>query len=153
MFHGIHIKSYTSWCQIFFPMYIIILDDILCRIVFFFFNLLIIYLLVLNLCGCMSSSLVVSGGYSLVVSRVLTAVASLVEEHWRQSTLAAAVATYGFSSCGSQVLEHRLNSCDPQFSCSVARGKFLDQSFALVGGFFTTEPPGKPSNCFHDFIF
>ena len=64
-------------------MYIIILDDILCRIVFFFFNLLIIYLLVLNLCGCMSSSLVVSGGYSLVVSRVLTAVASLVEEHWR----------------------------------------------------------------------
>ena len=57
------------------------------------------------------------------------------------------------SVCGSQVLEHRLNSCDPQFSCSMACGKFLDQSFALVGGFFTTEPPGKPSNCFHDFIF
>ena len=41
------------------------------------------FLVVLHLCGCTSSSLVVvSGGYSLVVSRILITVASLVEEHW-----------------------------------------------------------------------
>ena len=91
----------------------------------------------------MSSSLIVSGGYSLVVSRLLIAVVSLVEDHWCCSMLASVIASYGFSSCGSQVLEHRLISCDPQFSCCVACEKFLDQSFALVGGFFTTEPPGK----------
>ena len=64
-------------------MHIIILDDTLCRMVFFFFNLRIISLLVFCLCGCTGSSLVVSGGCSLVVSRVLIAVVSLVEEHWR----------------------------------------------------------------------
>ena len=46
-------------------------------LVLFFFN----FLVLLGLQCCTGSSLVVSGGCSLVVSRVLIAVASLVEEH------------------------------------------------------------------------
>ena len=48
---------------------------------------------------------VASRGYSLVVVHgLLIAVASLVVEH-------GALGQEGFSSCGSQALEHRLNSC------------------------------------------
>ena len=50
----------------------------------------------------------------------------------------------GLRSCHPSALERRLNSC----GCSVTRGIFLDQApsacAALAGGFFTTEPPGKP---------
>ena len=43
-------------------------------------------------------------GYSLVeASGLLIAVAALIVEHGLRSE--------GFSSCGSQALEHRLNSC------------------------------------------
>ena len=66
------------------------------------------------------------------------------------------VVSGGFSCCGAWALEHRLNSCDQGLSCPVAHETFLDQGWdlpgpgiermspALVGGFFTTEPPGKP---------
>ena len=66
------------------------------------------------------------------------------------------VVSGGFSCCRAWALEHRLNSCDQGLSCPVAHGTFLDQGWdlpgpgiermspALVGGFFTTEPPGKP---------
>ena len=55
---------------------------------------------------------------------------------------ASIVAAWGLWSTGSVVVAHGL-------SCSVACGIFPDQgsnllSLALVGGFFTTEPPGKP---------
>ena len=62
----------------------------------------------LDLHCCVNFSLVVaSGGYFLaVVCRLLTAVASLVAEHGNWGA--------GFSRCGSQALEHRLNSCGAQ---------------------------------------
>ena len=53
--------------------------------------------------------------YSLVVVRgLLTAVASLVAEHslWRSWT--SVVAAHELSSCGSQALEHGLNSYGAQ---------------------------------------
>ena len=55
----------------------------------------------------------------------------------------------GFSSCGSQVLEHRLNSCgaQPKLLCSMwdLPGLGLEPgSLTLAGGFFITELPVKP---------
>ena len=59
----------------------------------------------------------------------------------------------GFSGCGSQALEHRLNSCGSQ--AQLFRGTWVSprpriepMSPALAGGFFTTEPPGKPFQFF-----
>ena len=50
-----------------------------------------------------------------------------------------------------QSLEHKLSSCGEahRLSCSSTCGIFLDQGMelvspSLVGGFFTSEPPGKP---------
>ena len=55
----------------------------------------------------------------------------------------------GFSSCGSQALEHRLSTCGAQalLPCSMwdlPRSEIAPMSPALAGGFLTTEPPGKP---------
>ena len=53
----------------------------------------------------------VSRGYSLVtVPRLLIAMVSLVSEHGRQGVPTSVVVAHGLSSCGSQALEHRLNS-------------------------------------------
>ena len=62
---------------------------------------------------CAGISLVVeSGGYSLVAVRgLLTVEASLVVEHRLWGTGTSVVVARGLSSCGSQGLEHRLNSC------------------------------------------
>ena len=56
--------------------------------------------------------------------------------------------SYGLSSCSSQTLEHRLNSCGAR--ASLLRGMWdfpgsgiKSVSPALAGKFFTTEPPGK----------
>ena len=59
-------------------------------------------------CCCLGFSLVVaSRGYSLVaVHRLLTTVASLVEERGLEGTRASVVEAHGFSGCGSQALEH-----------------------------------------------
>ena len=86
----------------------------------------------LGLCCCADFSLVAaSKDCSLAVVRgLLVAAVSLVAEHELWST-------------GSVAAVHR-------FSCSVACGIFrtrdqtLSVSPALVGGFFITEPPGKP---------
>ena len=53
----------------------------------------------------------------------------------------------GFSSCLSQALEYRLNSCGTQAELShgmwdLPRLGVGPVSPALAGGFFTTEPPG-----------
>ena len=57
-----------------------------------------------------------------------------------------AVGHVGFSTFGFWVLKHRLNSCgtQPQRLCSMWD---LPESMsaALAGGFFTTEPSGKPN--------
>jgi len=55
----------------------------------------------------------------------------------------------GFSSCGSWALEHRLSNCGAQayLLCDMwdPPGSGIELvSPALTGGFFTTEPPGKP---------
>ena len=53
-----------------------------------------------------------TGGYSLVtVHRLLNAASSLAVEHRLQGTQTSVAAAHAFSSCGSQALEHRLNSC------------------------------------------
>ena len=55
---------------------------------------------------------VVSGGYSLVVvSRLLTVLASLVAEHGLEGSWASVAVAHRLSSCNSWTLEHRLNSC------------------------------------------
>ena len=67
------------------------------------------------------SLVVESGGYSLVVVRMLLiAVASCVAEHRLEGTRASAVVALGLQSTGSVVVPHGL-------SCSVACGIFPDQ--------------------------
>ena len=97
---------------------------------------------VLGLCCYTGFSLVVaSGGNPLVAAGgLLTAVALLVAEH-RHS---------GFSSCGSQALEHEFNSCATwaQLRCSMwgLPGLGMEPvSPALAGRFLITGPPGKPT--------
>ena len=63
-----------------------------------------------------------------------------------QSTGAA---TKSFSSCSSQTLEHRLNSCGsraqlPGGKWDRPRSGIEPVSPAWAGAFFTTEPAGKP---------
>ena len=76
----------------------------------------ILVLAALALHGCAGFFLVAaSRGYSLVVvCRLLIAVASLVAEHRLQSARASVVAAFGFSSCSSWAVEHRLSSCGTQ---------------------------------------
>ena len=105
------------------------------------FKKIIILFIYFWLC-CIGFSLVAKGGgHSLVaVCGFLIAVAFLVVEHGLQP---------GFSSCGSWAQEHWLSSC-----CAWAEllhgiwdlpGSGTEPEFAaLAGGFFTTEPPGKP---------
>ena len=65
-----------------------------------------LFMAVLGLCCCVVLSLVVAGtGCSPVaVHGLLMAVASLLAEH-------RSLGRTGFSGCGSQTLEHRLNRC------------------------------------------
>ena len=64
-------------------------------------------------------------------------------------TQVSAAAGRGLSGCGSLALEHRLNSCGAWawLLCSLwdPPGPGIEPvPPALAGGFFTTEPPGKP---------
>ena len=54
------------------------------------------------------------GLLSVAVWRLLVAVASPAVEHGFQGTWATGVAACRLRSCGSQTLEHRLNSCGVQ---------------------------------------
>ena len=109
-----------------------------------------IYILaVLGLCCCTGFSLVAaSGGYSLVVSGLFIAVASLVERRL-QGMQASVVVAHGLSSCDSQALELRLSSsgAEAQLLHSMWDPPGLgieSMSPALTIGPFTTNPPGKP---------
>ena len=90
-----------------------------------------------------------SRGYSLVlVQGLLIVVASLVE-HRLQNVPASVGAVQGLSGCSSWALKHRLNSCGAWAQlicnmCDLPRPGIDPMSSALAGGFFTTEPPGKP---------
>ena len=127
----------------------------LCSISFFKFYLF--------LYGCSGSSmlhgLLSSGGEQgsspVAVCERLIALAFLVVECglWgEESSLSSG--SHGLSSCGSWALGRRRRSCG-ELSCSAPCGIFLaalqhvgsgtkPMSPALIGGFFTTEPPGKP---------
>ena len=97
----------------------------------------------LGLCCCVGFALVgESGSYSLVAAlRLLLGVASLIAEHRAQGPGASVVVAPTLSSTGSVVVAHRLllhGMWDPP-------GSGLEpMSPALTGGFFTTEPPGRP---------
>ena len=61
----------------------------------------------------------------------------------------ASVVARGLSSCSSQALEHRLNSCGRWTDLfldmwDLSESGTEPMSPALAGRFFTTEPPGKP---------
>ena len=77
--------------------------------------------------------------------------ASLVLDPGLQGAQASVVAASGLSSCGSQVLEHRLNSSSTgaKLLCcmwDLPRSQIEPVSPALAGRFFTPEPPTKPLN-------
>ena len=58
------------------------------------------------------SLVVVRGGCSIVaVLGIIIAVASSVAEYWALLKWASIAVVGGLSSCGSQALEHKLNSC------------------------------------------
>ena len=83
-----------------------------------------------------------SGSHSLVAAlQLLLGVASLMAEHRAQGPGASVVVAPALSSTGSVVVAHRLllhGMWDPP-------GSGLEpMSPALTGGFFTTEPPGRP---------
>ena len=91
------------------------------------------------------------GLFVFAVSRGYSVVAVLGFSMWwlllLQSTDSRGV---DFSTCGSQALELRLNSCGER--AQLLRGMWDPPgpgiklvSPTLVGRFFTTEPPGKPS--------
>ena len=117
----------------------------------------------LGLHSCVDFSLVVaSKGYSLVVvHELLIAVASFVVEHRLQSVWALIVAVCRLSNCGSWTLENRLNGCGTWAYLLhgpyglglwvLPRPEIESVSPALAGGFFTTEPPGKPNLSFFNF--
>ena len=70
---------------------------------------------------------------------------------------ASVVVARGFSSCGSQALEHKLSSCGAR--ASLLRGMWdlpgpglKPVPPALAGGFLTTAPPGSPDMFFFRFF-
>ena len=123
-----------------------------------FFSFLKFYLFIF---GCDVSSLLhrfslvaASRGYtSAAVHRLPIAVVSLVAECWLEGRWASAAAAPGLNSCGSQAPEHKPNSCGTgaqllQGMWDLPGSEIELLSLALAGGFFTSEPPGKPSFSF-----
>ena len=98
---------------------------------------------------CWLSLVAVSGAYSLVaLCRLLITGASLVSAHRLQGMQGSVVEAHGLSSCISWALEHRLSSWDAWalLLCCIWHfpgSETEPASPALVGGIFTTEPPGK----------
>ena len=100
--------------------------------------------------GCAGSSLL-HRLFSSCSKRLLSAVVQA--SHCRGfscfRTQASVVAALGLRTCCSQALEHRLNSGGSQAwllhrLCNLPSSGIEPASPALAGGFFTTEPPGKP---------
>ena len=110
---------------------------------------------------CPDFSLVVgSRSYSLVVvHRLCIAVAFLFVEHRHWGMGVSVVVVYGLRSCGSQALEHRINSCHAraQLLCvmwDLSRLGTELMSSALAGRIFIMEPRGKhPLLTFFTFNF
>ena len=87
--------------------------------------------------------------FSLVVLRLPIAMASLVLEHRLQGAQASVAAARGLSNFRPQAPEHRLSSCGTwawlfHGMCDLHSSGIEPMSSILAGGFFTTEPSGKP---------
>ena len=102
------------------------------------------YLLVVMglLCFVGSSLLSANRDYSMAGSQA---------SHWRGFSYygAQALGCPGFSSCSSQAPGHRLGSCCTwgqwlHGMWDLPGSGIKPMSAALAGGFFATEPPGKP---------
>ena len=109
------------------------------------FVLSFIYLFIFDCSG----SLLLCTGFSVVVMcELLIVVASLIAEHTLQGVWASVIMAHGLRSCGSLVLEQKLNFDSwVQLLCGMwdlPRSGIELMSPVLAGGFFTTEPQGKP---------
>ena len=109
--------------------------------IFFFFNFFNFWLCWVFVAACGLSLVVVSGDYSLLRCAGFSLRRLLLL--WGMGSRRA-----GFSSCGSEALEHRLSSCGTR--AQLLRGTWdlpvpgLEPvSPALAGGFSTSAPPGK----------
>ena len=107
-----------------------------------------LFLAVLGLCCCTGISLVVE-------SRGPLSSCDAWASHCNGFSCygAQVLGFMSLSSCDSKTLEHRLNSCSApaQLLCNMwdLSGSGIEPvSPALAGGFFTTEPPGKPPGVF-----
>ena len=87
--------------------------------------------------------------FSCVACGLLVVVASFIGEHRLQGVQPSVFLAHGLTSCGSWALGHRLSSCGAR--AQLLRGIWdllgsgiEPMSPSLAGGFFTTEPPGKP---------
>ena len=90
-----------------------------------------------------------TGSYSQAAACRLIVVASLAAGHGLEGAWASVVAAHELSSCGSWALEHSLSSRGAQAQLllsmwDLSRSGIKPRSPALAGGFFTTEPLGKP---------
>ena len=97
--------------------------------------------------------IVVSGTTIVAVCSFLIAVASIVVKHEKPQLLRvdSVVAAHGLSGCGSWAPEHRLSSCGTWAQLLCGRwdlpGSGVEpMSPTLAGGFFSTEPLGKPGS-------
>ena len=107
------------------------------------FIIIIIWLHWVFVAGCGLSLVVVGGGYSSLQHTGFSL-------RWLLLLQSMGSRREGFSSCASQALECRLNSCgsQAQLLCGMwdLPGPGLEPvSPALAGGFLTTAPPGKPN--------
>ena len=130
-------------------LYLLFIAFVTCEILFIFLNNFIYFnfLAVLRLHCCVGFPLVVvSGRYCLaVVIGLLIAVASPVAEHCSKRVQASVVPARGLSSCRSQALKCKLNSCGPQ--TLLLQGMWDLPRQGLNPGLlrWQTEPPGKPT--------
>ena len=88
-------------------------------------------------------------GLHCCMAATLWLVCARASHCWGFSCGARAPECSGFRSCGSPALEHSFNSCGEWAlllcgTWDLPRLGIKPVSPALAGGFFTTEPPGKP---------
>ena len=107
---------------------------------FYFILFIYLFLALLGLRCCASSSLVAMLG-------LLVAVASLVAGHRPWGVQASGAVAYGLHRCSSRVLEHRLSSwwrTRRSYLWDLPRSGIKPLSPALAGTFFSTGLPGSP---------
>ena len=85
----------------------------------------------------------------LAVCRLLSLAAAFVAQ--ALGHLGFSICNMWLSSCNFWAPDHRLSNCGTWLSCAEAYGIVRNQGWnmspAFAGGFFTTEPPGKPWKC------